>query len=187
MQFHAAPPETAAMIRRTLCAITIATTLAIGAPSAPSAIAQSTDAPVELNLTLLERALIAIPAINRYAASSDAPQNEVAAQARLEQVCAEAGFDSQDQCTTTIGYVGILIGGFDPATKSFQDPIQKMRTRIAEVEADARMPAAAKEQITAPMKEAITGFRRPIPQAHLQLMTANARYIFKTLATQGRK
>jgi hypothetical protein len=172
------------MLRPTLAAIALATTLAI---SATGSIAQSTERPVEFNLTLLDRALIVIPAVNRYATSSDAPLSEAAAQERLQNVCKEAGFDTQDQCTTTIGYVGILIGGFDPATKSFQDPIEKMRARIAEVEADTRIPAATKEQMTGPMKDMIAGFRRPIPAAHLQLMTANARHIFKTLATEGKK
>ncbi|MEO8651676.1 MAG: hypothetical protein ABI391_05180 [Hyphomicrobiaceae bacterium] len=173
------------MLRSALCAV--AATLALTSAARSTAIAQSADAPVEFNQTLLDRWLVVIPAINRYAASSDAPQTEAAAQARLEHVCAEAGFETHDQCTTTIGYVGTIFGGFDPHTRTFQDPIVKIRARIAEIEANAQLPAAAKEQMTAPMKEVITGFRHPIPAAHLQLMTANAMRIFKTLAPHGRK
>ena len=175
------------MLRSALSAIAVAAALTF-APAGPSiAVAQSTDAPLELNQTLLDRWLIVIPAINRFAASSDAPQTEEAGQERLERVCIEAGFETQDQCTTTIGYVGILIGGFDPATKTFKDPIARMRSRVAEIEANTQLPDATKEQMTTPIKEILAGFRHTIPTSHLQLMTANARHIFKTLATQGKK
>ncbi len=175
------------MLRPALAAIAIAAAVAFVRAGASTAIAQAIEAPVAFNQTLLDRALVVIPAINRYATSSDAPQTEAAAQARLEQVCTEAGFETQDQCTNTIGYVGIMIGGFDPATRTFKDPIARMRARIAEIEANPQLPAATKEQMTAPIKEAVAGFRHIIPAAHLQLMTANGRHIFKTLATQGKK
>lgn len=174
------------MFRSTFSAIAVAATLALTSASPSIALAQATDAPPELTQALLDRWLVVIPAINRFAASSDAPQTEEAAQARLERVCIEAGFETHDQCTTTIGYVGILIGGFDPATKTFKDPIAKMRARIAEVEANTRLPTATKEQMTTQMKEMLAGFRHTIPASHLQLMTANAGHIFKTLATQGK-
>ena len=175
------------MIRSALSAIAVAAAFAL-TPAGPSkAIAQAADAPVEFNQTLLDRWLVVIPAINRFATSSDTPQTDAAAQARLEQVCAQAGFETYDQCTNTIGYVGILVGGFDPSTRTFQDPIARMRARIAEIEANTKLPAATSERMTAEMKDFVAGFRHAIPAAHLRLMTANGRHIFKTLATQGNK
>ena len=175
------------MLRSALFAIAAATALAFVPTGSSIALAQPAEKPIELNKTLLDRWLIVIPAINKLAASTDAPQTEEAAQVRLRTACSDAGFETYDQCTATIGYVGILIGGFDPATKTFQDPIARMRARIAEIEADTTLSAAAKDQMTAPIREAVAGFRHAIPAEHLQLMTANARHIFKTLAQQRRK
>ena len=175
------------MIRLIISAIAVAAAFVLIPAGLSSAIAQTADAPVEFNQTLLDRWLVAIPAINKFSTSSDTPQTDAAAQARLEQVCAQAGFETYDQCTNTIGYVGILVGGFDPSTRTFQDPIARMRARIAEIEANTKLPLATREQMTAEMKGFVAGFRHTIPAAHLQLMTANGQHIFKTLATQGKK
>jgi hypothetical protein len=175
------------MLRSALFALAVAAAVALSPIGPSTAVAQAVAPPVEFNQTLLDRWLIALPAINRLSTSSNAPQTDEAARPHLERICAEAGFETFDQCTTTVAYAGMLIGGFDPPTKTFQDPIAKLRARITEVESDPKLPAAAKEQITAPMREVVTGFRHIIPAEHLQLMTTNGKHIFKTLATQGKR
>jgi hypothetical protein len=187
MQANPAPREIAAMLRAALSALAVATALTLLSVAPSTAIAQTAAAPVEFNQTLLDRRLIAIPAINRLSKSGNAPQTEEAAQSHIKRICKESGFETYDQCTSTIGYVGMLVGGFDPATKTFQNPIEKMRARIAEIEGNTKLSAAAKEQMTAPMKEVVAGFPHTIPTAHLQLMTANGMHIFKTLAAQAKK
>lgn len=175
------------MLRPALFAIAVTASLALTSTSPSTAVAQAVGAPLELNQTLLDRWLIVIPAINRLAAPGDAPQMEDAGQAQLERICIDAGFETHAQCTTTIGYVGILIGGFDPTTKTFKDPVEKIRARIADIEANTQLPVATKEQMTTQMREMLAGFRHTIPTSHLHLMTANARHIFKTLATHDKK
>jgi hypothetical protein len=115
------------------------------------------------------------------------PKTDEAARPHMERICTEAGFAAFEQCGTTIAYAGILFSGFDPRTRTFENPSDAMCKRIALIEGNARMPSEAKEAMLAPMREAAAGFPKDIPDAHLRLMAGNRDRIFKTLKSSGKQ
>ena len=68
------------------------------------------------------------------------PQSEEAARALIEGACANAGFDSYNQCAEVLGYVGMIVSTWDPRTRSFRDPMPQMRSQLARLEADTGWP-----------------------------------------------
>ncbi len=169
------------MLRTTFSVLAIAAALISSHLGQPVAQAQTAAPAAEFNQTLLDRWLVAVPAIAALKASANAPQTDDAARPHMERICTDAGFASFEQCGTTIAYAGILFSGFDPRTRSFKDPAAMMRARVAEIEANAQMPPQAKEGMLAQMREAAAGFPKDIPDAHLRLMADNRDRIFKTL------
>lgn len=154
-------------------------TIALLVPLVGSAQAQEPRKPTELSQVLLDRALVALPEINKLAASPAAPASDDTARPHLERICTAAGFETTDQCGTIIGYVGILFSGFDPRTGTFVDPIVRMRKQIAQIEANARLAADEKDKMTTPLREIVATFPENMPEAHLRLMTTNRDRIFE--------
>jgi len=169
------------MMRAALAALAITAVLISSSIDRPVALAQTAEPATEFNQTLLDRWLIAVPAIAALKASTTTPQTDGDAGPHMERICTNAGFDTTEQCGTTIAYAGILFSGFDPRTRTFKDPAAMMRTRIAEMEASTQMPSQSKDKLLAQMKEAAAGFPKEIPEAHLRLMAENRDRIFKTL------
>lgn len=149
----------------------------------PGAWAQQIVSPIELNQTLLDRWLVAMPKVVKLGKSSDAPQTDDALRPHLEKICAEAGFDSHDQCGEVIGYVGMIVSACDRRNRMFRDPIVMMRRQIARIEADARLSPADKDKATAELKQIVATFPANIPESHLRLMAANRDRIFAVLVS----
>jgi hypothetical protein len=169
------------MFRTAFLVVAIAAALTSSAVGQRDAAAQTPAPATEFNQTLLDRWLVAAPAMAALNASANAPKTDEDARPHMERICADAGFASFEQCGTTIAYAGILFSGFDPRTRSFKDPASMMRARIAEIETNTQMPPQAKESMLAQMKEAAAGFPKDIPEAHLRLMADNRDRIFKAL------
>src|SRR5258708_6866183 len=76
--------------------------------------AQQPTISVEFNQSLLDKWLVAVPEIKKLSKSAMAPKNDDEALQHMERICADAGFNSVDQCSEIIGYAGMMFGGFDP-------------------------------------------------------------------------
>ena len=137
--------------------------------------------PIELNQTLLDKWLVAAPAMARLAQSSAAPQTDDAARPHVEKICIEAGFQSPDQCGEVIGYVGMIVAACDRRSQTFRDPIAMMRRELARLAKDTALAPEAKAETIANLKEIIAAFPNGFPKEHLQLVTANRDRIFAAL------
>jgi len=153
----------------------------------PAARAQQQQAsPVELNQSLLDRWLVAMPGIVKLGTSSSAPQTDDDARPHVERICAEANFDSYDQCAQVIGYVGMIVSACDKRTGTFRDPVAMMRREIARIEASTSLPAANKEQTIRSLREMLAALPDKLPDAHIQLMNANRDRIFAALGATAK-
>ena len=123
-----------------------------------------------------------MPQVVKLGKSSTVPQTDDALLPHLERICADAGFDSSDQCGAVIGYVGMIVSTCDRRNRTFHDPIVMMRREIARIEADASLSPADKDEAAAELKQIVAGFPNNIPEAHPRLMTANRDRIFAVLA-----
>ena len=137
--------------------------------------------PIELNQSLLDRWLVVMPAVINLGKSDAAPQTDDAARPHMEKICADAGFQSYDQCAEVIGYVGMIVSACDRRSRTFRDPILLMRRELARLEADTKMPAAARNQAIAEMKEIVAAFPNGFPASDIQLMNANRDRVFAVL------
>jgi len=137
--------------------------------------------PIELNQSLLDRWLVVMPAVINLGKSDAAPQTDDAARPHMEKICAQAGFQSYDQCAEVIGYVGMIVSACDRRSRTFRDPILLMRRELARLEADTKMPAAARNQAIAEMKEIVAAFPNGFPASDIQLMNANRDRVFAVL------
>jgi hypothetical protein len=139
--------------------------------------------PIDLNQSLLEKWLVAMPQVVKLGKSATVPQTDDALLPHLERICAGAGFDSSDQCGAVIGYVGMIVSACDRRTRTFRDPIVMTRREIARIEADDSLSPADKDKATAELKQVVAAFPNNLPEAHLRLVTANRDRIFAVLAT----
>ncbi|MGB7210987.1 MAG: hypothetical protein WBD27_20200 [Pyrinomonadaceae bacterium] len=163
------------MIRKTVSRLAAAALLA-SLIAATGAQAQSKT--VELDQSLLDQWIVAMPAVIKLGKSPSAPQTDEAARPHVERICTEAGFQSYDQCAEVIGCIGMIISACDRRTQTFRDPIPLMRREIARLEADTKMPAAAKAQAIAEMEEILATFPDGFPDHHIRLMNANRNRVF---------
>ena len=136
---------------------------------------------IELNQSLLDRWLVVMPAVINLGKSDAAPQTDDAARPHMEKICADAGFQSYDQCAEVIGYVGMIVSACDRRSRTFRDPILLMRRELVRLEADTKMPAAARNQAIAEMKEIVAAFPNGFPASDIQLMNANRDRVFAVL------
>jgi hypothetical protein len=145
---------------------------------------QPLPAPIELNQSLLDRWLVAMPRLARLGRSSAVPQTDDDADPHVERICAEGGFDSLDQCGKVIGYVGVIIAtAYDWRSRRFRDPFVLMRLRIARIAADTRLSPEEKATATAQLKQMGA---EAIPAAHVRLMNANRGRVSAALARSTR-
>ena len=89
-----------------------------------------------------------------------APNAKVTAQ--LDAVAKKNGFASYDEYNTVMDNIGLVLGGFDPATKKYVGSEAVIKAQIAEVEADKKMTAADKKQALADLNAALKSPEPPI-------------------------
>jgi hypothetical protein len=88
------------------------------------------------------------------------PDPRIAAQ--LDGVAKKNGFASYDEYNNVVDNIGIVLAGFDPATKKYVGTEALIKTQIAQVQADKKMPAKDKKQALADLDEALKSPAPPI-------------------------
>jgi hypothetical protein len=88
------------------------------------------------------------------------PDPRIAAQ--LDGVAKKNGFASYDEYNNVVDNIGIVLAGFDPATKKYVGTEALIKTQIAQVQADKKMPPKDKKQALADLDEALKSPAPPI-------------------------
>jgi hypothetical protein len=77
-------------------------------------------------------------------------------------VAKKNGFASYDEYNNVVDNISIVLAGFDPATKKYVGTEALIKTQIAQVQADKKMPAKDKKQALADLDEALKSPAPPI-------------------------
>ena len=88
------------------------------------------------------------------------PDPRIAAQ--LDGVAKKNGFASYDEYNNVVDNISIVLAGFDPATKKYVGTEALIKTQIAQVQADKKMPPKDKKQALADLDEALKSPAPPI-------------------------
>ena len=143
-----------------MAAVSAAGALAQGspAPSAAQAAPQQPPAVKQIALTdkQIEGVLAAqkdIDAITEKLGENTKPDPKVAAQ--LEEAARKNGFASSEEYSNVVDNIGLVLAGFDPATKKYVGTEVLIKAQIALVEADKKMPAKDKKQALDELNEAL--------------------------------
>jgi hypothetical protein len=75
--------------------------------------------------------------------------------AQLEAVARKNGFASYDEYNTVVDNISLVLGGFDPATKKYIGAEAVIKSQIAQVQADKKMPAKDKKAALADLNDAL--------------------------------
>jgi hypothetical protein len=98
------------------------------------------------------------------------PDPKVAAE--LEDAVKKNGFVSYEEYNDVVDNIGMVLAGFDPATKKYVGTEAVIRAQIAQVEADKKMPAKDRKQALDDLNEAL---KTPAPtidnKANIDLVT----------------
>jgi hypothetical protein len=81
-----------------------------------------------------------------------APPNMLA---KLDDVAKKHGFAGYADYATVLANIELVIGGFDPKTKTYVGPEAALKQQLAEIQADKKMPAAEKKEALADINEAL--------------------------------
>ncbi len=172
------------MMRTLILTLAAAAILLLPPNAIPDAQAQQERIRVELDQSLLDKWLLLMPQFDQLKRSGKMPQSEEAARTLIAGVCTKAGFDSSDQCTQVLGYVGMIVSTWDPRTRSFRDPMPRMRSQLARLEADTSPPTPQREQAIAQMKQVLARFPEQFPPEHVQLIAANQDRVLAAIGQQ---
>ena len=127
-------------------------------PSAAQAAPQQPPAVKQMALTdkQIEGVLAAqkeIDAIAEKLPDNAKPDSKVTAQ--LDEAVRKNGFASYDEYNNVVDNIGMVLVGFDPATKKYVGTEVLIKAHIALVEADKKMPAKDKKQALDELNEAL--------------------------------
>jgi hypothetical protein len=127
-------------------------------PAQPPAVKQMalTDKQVEGVLTAQKD----IDAIAAKLPDNAKPDPKVTTQ--LEGVAKKNGFAGYDEYNNVIDNISIVLAGFDPATKKYVGADAVIKTQMAQVQADRKMPPKDKNQALADLNEALKSPAPPI-------------------------
>lgn len=110
-----------------------------------------------------------------------APDAKVIAQ--LDGVAKKHGFASYDDYNNVVDNISLVLGGFDPATKKYVGNEAVIKSQIAQVEADKKMPAKDKKEALDELNQAL---KTPAPavenKANIDLV---GKYYDKLVAALG--
>jgi hypothetical protein len=103
--------------------------------------------------------------------------------AQLEAVAKKNGFASYDEYTDVDENISLVLGGFDPATKTYVGSDAVIKSQIAEIEADKKMSAQDKKQAPAGLIKALKAPEPPVEnKGNIDLV---AKYYDKLAALLG--
>lgn len=145
------------MVLRTLFALAAVLALAVGAPAAPAMAAEEFKQ-IELNDKLVTSFIGAQKEVSEYhqkagPPASDKPDPKV--QADLEGIAKKNGFASYSEFDDVAFNVTMVMGGLDPQTGAFTDPIAAIKKEIEEIEKDTSIPEKDKKQMLDELAEAL--------------------------------
>ena len=92
-------------------------------------------------------------AITEKLPENTAPDAKVIAQ--LDGVAKKHGFASYDDYNNVVDNVSLVLGGFDPTTKKYVGAEAVLKSQIAQVEADKKMPAKDKKEALDELNQAL--------------------------------
>jgi hypothetical protein len=120
-------------------------------------------------------------AITEKLPENTAPDQKVIAQ--LDAVAKKHGFASYDDYNNVVDNISLVLGGFDPATKKYVGTEAVIKSEIAQVEADKKMPAKDKKEALDELNQAL---KTPAPtvenKANIDLV---AKYYDRLVAALG--
>ncbi|QQN63830.1 hypothetical protein JIR23_30755 [Bradyrhizobium diazoefficiens] len=120
-------------------------------------------------------------AITAKLPENTAPDQKVIAQ--LDGVAKKHGFASYDDYNNVVDNISLVLGGFDPATKKYVGNDAVIKSQIAQVEADKKMPAKDKKEALDELNQAL---KTPAPavenKANIDLV---GKYYDKLVAALG--
>lgn len=126
------------------------------APQQPPAVKQ-----IALTEKQIEGVLAAqkdIDAITEKLPDNAKPDPKVTAQ--LDEAVRKNGFASYDEYNNVVDNIGMVLVGFDAATKKYVGTEAVIKAQIAQVEADEKMPAKDKKEALAGLNDAL---KAPLP------------------------
>lgn len=120
-------------------------------------------------------------AITAKLPENTAPDAKVIAQ--LDGVAKKHGFASYDDYNNVVDNISLVLGGFDPTTKKYVGNEAVIKSQIAQVEADKKMPAKDKKEALDELNQAL---KTPAPavenKANIDLV---GKYYDKLVAALG--
>jgi hypothetical protein len=133
------------------------------AQAAPPAAQQPAMKQLALTEKQIEGVLAAakdMDAITEKLPQNTKPDPKVTAQ--LEAVAKKNGFASYNEYNDVVENIGLVLGGFDPATKKYVGHDDVIKAQIAQVQADKKMSAKDKKEALADLNEALKSPAPPI-------------------------
>jgi hypothetical protein len=137
------------------------------AKPAPAAQAAPPQAPALKQIALTDKQIEGVLAAQKEmdAITEKLPENakpdpKIAAQ--LDAIAKKNGFASYDEYNNVVDNIGIVLAGFDPATKKYVGTEAVIKAQIAQVQADKKMPAKDKKAALADLDEALKSPATPI-------------------------
>ncbi|MET4071769.1 hypothetical protein ABID58_006588 [Bradyrhizobium sp. S3.2.6] len=120
-------------------------------------------------------------AITAKLPENTAPDAKVIAQ--LDGVAKKHGFASYDDYNNVVDNISLVLGGFDPTTKKYVGAEAVIKSQIAQVEGDKKMPAKDKKEALDELNQAL---KTPAPaienKANIDLV---GKYYDKLVAALG--
>lgn len=177
------------------CLVSVATLASSGAAfaqakqqPAPAQQAAPAQAPTLKQMALTDKQLDGVlaaqkdmDAITAKLPENTAPDAKVIAQ--LDGVAKKHGFASYDDYNNVVDNISLALGGFDPTTKKYVGNDAVIKSQIAQVEADKKMPAKDKKEALDELNQAL---RTPAPaienKANIDLV---GKYYDKLVAALG--
>jgi hypothetical protein len=92
------------------------------------------------------------PIIEKLPESTRPDPNAIA---QLEAAAKKNGFASYEEYSNVVDNIGLVLGGFDPATKKYVGPEAVIRAQIAQVQADKQMSDDDKKEALAELNDAL--------------------------------
>ncbi|HVX78184.1 MAG TPA: hypothetical protein VHB49_18795 [Bradyrhizobium sp.] len=110
-------------------------------------------------------------------------QPDAKTQAQLDAIAKKNGFASYDDYNNVADNIGLVISGFDPATKKYVGNEAVIKAQIAQVQADKTMSAKDKKDALAELNEALKNPPPPIQnKGNIDLV---AKYYDQLAASMG--
>lgn len=123
----------------------------------------ATQAPTMKQVALTDKQVESVLASQKDldAVTEKLPENAAAAQpdpkvmAQLDDVAKKYGFADYADYNVVIDNISLVLGGFDPQTKKYVGSEAVIKSQIAAVQADKKMPAKDKKEAIADLNEAL--------------------------------